>query len=368
MPQQGAYSPNELQWVIEYNGLVLAEVESVNYDFSPNTAPAGAGLGSLKNTYYKPSGPAKGTWSISRSFLQRADGGYLFLDLCAGDKYIVQEAIASGASTYTLSLTNFIGIMEIRLLTSNLILREGVDYTIAYTTGVITFIAALPENAVVRYLSPSRKNQNLLVNGGFEDLLGSVWAASAGGTIARTNTAANVYAETWALAMTPAAQNDGVKHALAVQTYPGRTYRLRFRAKGTAGNTLAATWNDGSSDIAMTPATITLTASWAVYEFTFTATKAAAANIILKNTTSSTFAVFYLDEVALMDDTYTSTNPMDAGLGQPFTFNLIARRIADGYYVKKLIKCAVDSTGFKGATKGNYGESIKGQFLDYQGE
>lgn len=371
--QQGHYSPADIQWFVEHDSMLipLAEIENggVSWDFDPMIEPAGKGLGILKNSYYKMIDAPKGSGKISRAHLDRGDNGMLFVDLAQGDKYIIQEAIAASSATYTVSQnTGFVGIIEIRLTTSNVVLREAVDYTVNYVTGAITFVQSTPEAGVIRYQSTARKNQNLLINGGFEDALGSTWIAVATATIARNT--ANAYVEGNALGVTPTATNDGVQYNVTTNLQPGRTYRLRLKAKAAAAETLVAKWNDGTTDQSMTGGA-TLTTTFATYEFTFTATKAQAANIKILDSKVSP-ALFYIDEVALLDDTSGSSpslgvNPMDAGLAvTPFVFNLVGKRVPDGAIIHRLMKCAVDKTAFKSGNA--YQEAIDFLFLDYIGQ
>lgn len=370
--QQGHFAPADIKWSVEHNGLVLAEVDNggVSWDFDTAIEAGGSGLGLLKNTYYKTIGPPKCTGKISRGHLDRGDNGALFVDLTQGGKLILQEGIAASAATYTVQQnTSMVSILEIRLNTALVVLREGLDYTVNYLTGVITFAIALPEAATIRYLSSARKSQNLLINGGFEDALTNIWTAFATATLARN--AANAFVEGNALAVTPGAQNDGFKYNIETKLQPGRTYRLRLWAKAAAAETLQAFWNDGSSDIALSPATMaTLTANYAAYEATFQATKGKLVNITIKDSKASP-ALFYVDEVALIDDTAglspsLSVNPMDGGFAPgPFTFNLVGRRF-DGTIVHQLQDCAVDKLGFKSGN--TYKEDVSFMALDYIGQ
>ncbi len=363
---QGHYSPADVQWVVEHDGTALAEIQNVAWDYDPSTEAAGAGLGLLKNTYYKTTAAPKGSWKMSRWLLQRSDKGMLFLDLATGSRYVVQEFIASGVSTYTVSLnTALVSIQEIRLNTSLAILREGLDFTVNYLTGVITFAIALPENATIRYLASSRKLASYLVNGGFEDAITNIWIGFATGTVARDT--ANAYVEGNALKITPTATNDGAQYNISLTLQPGRQYRFRFKGKSAGSETISCFWFDGTTDQPMT-GSATLAATYTTYEFTFTPTKAIVPNLKIKDTKAVSPSVFYIDEVALLDDT-TGNNPtlggnvMDAGLAaQPFTFNLIARRVLDGVTAFKLIDCSVSKVGYKSGKE--YGEDISGDFLD----
>jgi hypothetical protein len=371
--QTGHYGPEDIYYQLEHQGLTLVELDpggGISWDFDPAIEPGGAGLGQLKNTYFKVTGPAKGSGKMSRKFLDRADNGYLFLDLAQGDQNVQQESIAAGATTYTVTLnTSLISILEIRGNTTQRVMREGQDYTVNYSTGVITFAAATGEISTIRYLSSAKKAANLLINGGFEDALTNIWTPLGTATIARNS--ANAYVEGNALAVTPGAQNDGFQYIVTTPLLTGRTYRLRFRAKAAAAETLAATWFDGTTDVAMTPASVTLTTSYAVYEFTFISTKNSTNLIKIKDTKVSP-ALFYVDEVQLYDDTSGSgptltTNPMDAGLAvSPFIFNIVGRRTVDGVVAFKLMKCAIDKLSYKSGP--SYSEDISFQFLEFQGQ
>jgi hypothetical protein len=368
--QVGHYANSDLVWYLEHDNTILLEVDSVNYGFDPVMEPGGSGLGYLKNTYYKTTGPTKGTWQIDRKLLTRSDKGMLFLDLLAGTRYMIQEAIASSAVSYTVALnTSFTSILEIRLNTSNLVLAEGIDYTVSWITGTVTFTVALPEAATIKYYSFSRKNKNYLLNGSFEDALGSTWVATGTSVITRNTT--NAYVDSNALQVVPSTTSDGFKYNVPLTLQPGRQYRLRFRAKAASNETLVPTWNDGTTDQSMTAVTgATLSTSYSIAEYVFTATKAAVPNITIKDT-KATPATFYVDEFALLDDTTGNfptlgNNPMDSGLAQPFTFNIVARRVGDGVIVHHFKHCALDSDSVKSGTA--YTESVKGLFLDYDSE
>jgi hypothetical protein len=368
MPQVGHYGPGDLLWYLEHNSTILAEVSDVAWGIDPKIEAGGAGLGLMKNRYFKTTGPASGTWKIDRALLQRTDGGMLFLDLLAGAKVMQQEPIAAAASSYTVILnTALVSIVEVRLNTSLQVLREGLDYTVNYIAGVITFPVATPEAATVRYLASSRRLQQFLINGGFEDALTNIWTPIGTATIARNT--ANAYVEGNALGVTPVAANDGVQYGISMTLEPGRSYRLRLKAKAAAAETLVGKWNDGASDQTMTPASVTLTTAFAAYEFTFTATKATIPNIKILDSKASP-GLFYIDEVQLIEDT-TANNPtvglnaMDNGLAAPFTFNILARRVTDGVMVYKLMQCALTGKlDYKGSSKAAYSESVSGEYLD----
>lgn len=345
MPSQiGHYGPSDVQFLLEHDGTVLAEVADVSWGLDPKVEAGGAGVGDLKNKYYKTMGPTAGSWKMSRALLQRSDKGMLFLDLLTGSSAIQEESAAAAATTYTLSLaTALISILEIRLNVSLVVLREGLDYTANYVTGVITFSVALPEAVTIRYLASTRKLQQLLVNGSFEDALTNIWTIVGTATIARNNVAANVLTGNYALAVTPSATGDGVRYNVSQNLYPGRQYRVRLWAKAAAAETLQLFWNDGTTDQAMSPATLAgLTTTYAAYEATFTPTKSVVPSIAIKDSKAGP-GLFYIDQIQLFDDSTGNNptigdNPMDSGRSQPFTFNIIARRVGDGATIYKLMR------------------------------
>lgn len=369
--QQGHYSGQELLWFMEQYGIQvpLPEITKIKYGFDPKYEPGGKGLGILKNTYAKTVDAPDGTWSIDRAQLARDNSGLLFVDLAAGAKYLHQEGIATAATSYTPSLvTALISIIAIRLNTSNVYLKEGIDFTVNYATGVITFAIALSEAATLFYLSTQKRGAQLLFNGSFEDPLTNIWTAFATATLARDNTAANVLTGSYALKCTPSAASDGFQYNLSQNLQPGRTYRVRAWLKAAAAETIQGFWFDGTTDQAMTPATMaTLTASYAAYEATFTPTKAVVPNLKFKDSKVSP-ALFYVDQIALFDDTaFEAQSPMNAGLGQPFMWNMIGKRVVDSVTVVKLMGCFMDKVEVSGDMK-QYTEAISGKFLDWQGE
>lgn len=370
----GAYGKGELRYEIEHNGVVLAELMSVDFNVKDSVEPAGEGVGILKNYYYKHTAAPKGGGKISRSYFTRGDNGKLFSDLLTGSRLFIQEPLASALATYTVGLTvNLVSILEVRLLTSQVVLREGIDFTVNYVTGVITFAVVTPEVGVIKYLAANRKGSQFIYNSGFEDVLGSTWTAVATATLARNNTAANVFTESWALAVTPSAANDGVQYNVSTNLVPGRNYRLMIRAKAAAAETLQGKWYDGTTLQTMTGGPATLTATYALYEQTFVASKAVIPYLQIIDTKVSP-GLHYIDEVKLIDDTFTAvagpptwaSNPMDAGLAVPFQFNILERRINDGTVVGRLNKCVVDQWSVKSGKL--FSEDVNFQFLEYIGE
>jgi Carbohydrate binding domain len=189
------------------------------------------------------------------------------------------------------------------------------------------------------------------------------------GTIVRDATAANTYSELYGLKVTPAAINDGVQYNLPMYLPQGRTYRLRGRAKGAAAEILSPFWYDGTTDQAMTAVSgATLSTTWTPFEFTFTTTtKSTIANIKIKDSKASP-AVFYLDDLMLIDDTTATNpvygfNPMDHGMAViPFEWNIVARRVVDGVIIYKVMDCTVDKLDIKAGKA--YTEDISFQALD----
>jgi len=371
--QYGHYAKGDLFYQIEHSNVTLLELQDLSYDFALSIEPGGAGIGFLKNTYFKTTGAPKGSGKFVRNRLQRSDYGEAFIDLAAGARVIIQEPIAAAAVSYTVGLfSSLTSIIEIRLIVSQQVLRENVDYTVNYLTGTVSFTTytgstGIPEKAMIRYLAFSRRGQNFILNGGFEDALGSTWAAA--GTSFFSRTPVVPYAENYILNVSPQAVNDGIQYNLPITLEPGRNYILRFRATAAAAETLSCYFNNGTSDIAMT-GTATLTVTWVQYEFTFTATVATVPFIRIKDT-KATPALFQLDEVQLLDATTGNnptlgTSPMDGGLGVPFVFNIIERRMIDGVIVRKLMRCAVDKIGFKAGKE--HMEDVSFIFLDEIGE
>lgn len=372
MPGQiGHYSGGEVLWYIEQygTGVPLLELDKVTFGFDPKNEEGGKGLGVLKNWYVKTVDAPSGTGKINRKMLARADGGQLFMDLLAGAKYVHQEGIATAAVSYTPSLTAaLIAILAIRLNTSGVYLKEGIDYTVNYGTGAITFSIALPEPATLFYISSQKRGQQLLINGSFEDPLTNIWTAFATATLARDIGAANVLTGAYALKVTPGAVSDGFQYAISQNLQPGRTYRVRAWLKAAAAETIQGFWFDGTTDQAMAPATMaTLTTTYAAYEATFTPTKAVVPNLKFKDSKTGPGA-FYVDQIALFDDTASeAASPMNSGLGVPFMWNTIARRLVDSVTVEKLTGCFLDKLDFDGGMK-EYSEAISFRFLDWSGE
>ena len=368
-PQIGHYAPGEIEYLVEHDNTVLLEVDDFNWEFDAGMETGGSGLGKLQNTYHKRVKAPKGSWGISRKALQRADKGQLFLDLLKGSAYIVTDEADAAASSLTLSET-LVSVLQVQERTSGTIWEEGVDFTVNYATSVITFVSTVPAGGVeVKYLTTAAhmKSQNLIQNGQFESAITNIWTAFATGSVARTSTAAQVRTGAYGLAVTPAAQNDGVSYAPNITVIPGRTYRFRAWVKGTANDTIAAYWEDAGGVVEMTAVTPSdhkiVGADWNEFDWTFTPDESTILNVIIKNTLAVPNA-FYLDDVYLGENAPTP-NAMD-GQRLPFQFNVIARRVVDQVNVYKLLGCSIYNLGVKSGAA--YTESIKGEFLDIETE
>src|SRR4030042_1336357 len=99
MTTQGSYAGTELEVVIVQDNLDLVEVSGVDYSIDLSGRPGGSGLGKPTDWYHK-FGVPKGTFSISRRMLAKADQGGAFLSLVAGTAFIQQETIPTASATY----------------------------------------------------------------------------------------------------------------------------------------------------------------------------------------------------------------------------------------------------------------------------
>jgi hypothetical protein len=166
MPQIGHYAPTEVRYFLEHDGNELAEIQSFEFDVDPSIEAAGKGLGFQKNRYYKITDAPKASGKIGRNQMSRADKGQLFMDLVRGSNVIHQDIVAAASTTATLSLVSgFTSIIEVRNTANNLLLREGIDFTVNYTTAVITFPAATSDAMLIKYLVQGRRGLNYLANG-----------------------------------------------------------------------------------------------------------------------------------------------------------------------------------------------------------
>lgn len=361
--QIGSYYPAEIEWLIEHDNTVLLEVESVGWDFDAGMEPGGAGLGRLQNSYHKRTKAPSGSWSIDRKMLSRTDKGQLFLDLLKGSAYILTEYVAAAASTHTPAET-LVSILHVRTRTGGVDWVEGVDYTVAWSTGVITFVSTVPAGGLeVKYLTTTAAltADNLVTNGGFEDAITNTWEAEATGTPSRDD--ANEYVGDYGLKVLAPAQNDGVKHVPDIVVVPGRVYHCRAWVKGTDTETFKAQWTDSGGTSDMTGSMTLSGADWNEFNWTFTPDEETILDIRIINTTAAP-NTFYVDEVYLGENAPT-VNPLD-GQQHAFTFNILARRVVDAVQVMKMKQCAIYADSGKSGAP--YTESISGQFLDYEGE
>ncbi len=368
-PQIGHYAPGEIEYLVEHDGSVLMELDDFSWDLDPGMESGGAGLGDLQNTYHKRVKAPKGTWSINRKALQRADDGQLFMDLLKGSAYIVTDEADAAATTLTTSET-LVSVLQVQERTAGTIWTEGVDFTVNYATSVITFVSTVPAGGIeVKYLTTTApmKSQNLLQNTQFEADITNIWEVVATATVARTSTAAQVRTGTYGLAVTPAAQNDGVAHTPNITVIPGKVYRMRFWVKGTAGKNVLAYWTDSGGETAMTVVSPALGAiagaDWNEFDFTFTPDESTVLAVTIK-TTAAAPDVVYIDDVYLGENAPT-VNVMD-GQRLPFQFNVIARRVVDQVDIYTLKGCALYGLGVKSGTA--YTEALKGEFLDIETE
>lgn len=365
MVQIGSHVGSEVEILVEHDNTVLAELTDVNYELDRKGRPGGAGLGTPKNTYHK-FGVPEGSWGLSRNMLKEDDKGMLFLDLLKGSGYIITEPIANAATTHTTAKT-LVHILEIRLVASDTELDVTDDYTVNYATDTITFNSALTEAAEIKYVSTDMLAENLLENGGFEDVITNIWEAEATGTPSQDS--ANEYVGTYGGKVLAPAQNDGIKYVPDIAVVPNRTYKLRFAVKGTDTETFKAQWTDagGTSDMTVVGSAGTLSgAAWQVWEYTFTPDEATILDIKIINTTAIPHT-FYLDEVYLAEND-PNTSVLD-GANQPFQFNVVWRRKSDGLTIRKLGGCAVyTGSGKSGEGEAAYTEEFGGSFLDFEGE
>ena len=303
--------------------------------------------------------------------LKQADDGDMFLSLLAGAGFLHQEPIAAAATSHTVEFTStLVHVFEVRYVTSNLVLTEGLDYVVNYATGVITFqmSGGLAEASEVIYMSTSYRSPNLILNAEFEESITNLWDGVAGGSIARSTT--SPYLGTYKGLITRAAANDGAEYTTDFTVHSGLEYTVRVAALGTATETMAEQWGkSGPTWTAASPATSALAATWGIHTYTFTPDVSTLIGLRFIVTTSSAnpFSIDYL-YLGLSDPV---VDPMD-GYADPFLFNLVARRRADNAVVAKLRGCCAYTGGFGSGGVGEdpYGEDISGQFLalEYEGE
>lgn len=366
MPQLGSYGRGEIEILVEHDNTVLAEIQDFKYDFDVPKVASGSGLGDLKNKRFKRTGAAKGTWSMSRNMLSNADNGDLLVNLLSGSAHIISEAITISSATYTPSQT-LVSILSIQYNTSLTLLEDGVDYTVNYATGVITFTTATAEAATIMYLSTDADltGDNMVQDGGFESDTTNIWSAVSC-TFARSTT--SPYVGTYKGALTAInAQGDGLQYDPNIAVVPGRTYRFSFYAKAAAADACQVQWTDASGAASMTPVgtAATFSTSWKLHEFTFVPDDATILTIQIQNNAVAPGATLDIDEVWLRENA-PLVNPMDAGKSFGFTFNVVARRVEDGSQVARFIGC--EAFKDSGAAGDIWKEDISGEFLDYEGE
>lgn len=366
LTQVGHFGKGEIEYLLEHDGVVLLELDDVSWDFDAAIAPGGAGLGDLQDRFHKRTGPPKGTWSISRKLLQRAnDKGSLFEDLLCGSAYIVCEWADAAAGTLTTKET-ITSMLQIREVTNGTVWEEGVDFTVNYTTHVITFVSTVPAGGVeVRYLTTtaSLMDGNKIQDAGIESAITNIWSGIATGVASQSSAAK--YIGTYSLLCTVSAQNDGLQYDPNIAVIPGRSYTFRFWAQGTKDETLVVNWTDAGGSVAMTgsPFTFAASATWQECSATFTPDEATILNIQIINSAAGKHN-FYVDELYL-GLTDPTENPLD-GQRLPFEFTIIARHVQDQTNLFKLKKCAIYKLGVKSGEA--YTESFGGNFLEYEGQ
>lgn len=366
MTMQGSYTGAELEVVIVQDALDLVEVSDVDYSIDLKGRPGGSGMGKPANWYHKFGSP-EGSFSISRRMLAKADQGGAFLSLVAGAAFIQQETIASASATYTPTFA-LQSILCIRYVETGLRLIEGLDYTVNWATGVITFTPALVAVANIAYMSDAAgiRGKNLLTNGNMEDDLSNTWNGAGTGVIAQEAGAANVYRGLYSAKCTPSVTNDGLLHITDFAVRPGRVHVLKFRIKGTSADTIECRWEDAAGYTSMGAAAAIGSADFVLKELELTPDDPIVKNVEIRNTTATPHA-FYVDD-AYCAEKSPVLDPVGGDMF-PFVFDIIWRRRSDGVTVRKLKGCAAynmagkSSEGETAAT-----EDISGGFLSYEGE
>jgi hypothetical protein len=362
-----AYGPGDLKYRIMQEGVVLAEVDDMSFSVSTSRQPTGSGLGQLKNTRHKNTAAPTGEWSLSRSMLSAAENGEMFLKILMGSAGVVYEQVADASDTHTCGEVP-VEVLEVRLLTSNVVLEPNRDYYVNYSTGVITFEATTSEAARVAYITEQRDwyGQNLAIGGKMDMNITGVWVGEATGVAERDGD--NAYLGDYGLLVDVSAQNDGVRYSIPIKVQTGRTYRIRFRAKGTADDTIEVEVEEAGTDNAATAETGSdeLNAEWTMHEFYYTATEAEFESIVITNSTAAP-GDFYID-MFMVSEYQPAYNVMDAGNNQVRSFDVWAYTVWDGTVVAKILNCAVYDDDYSSGDK--YSESVSGQFLDWllQGE
>lgn len=365
MSQLGSYGKGELQFLLEHKGVILAEILDFKYDIDIPKIATGSGLGDLHNKRFKRTGAPKGTWSMSRNMLSKAEGGEDFLNLMSGSETVIQEAIATSSASYTPGQT-LVSILEIKGA-SGAIYEEGTDFTVNYLTGVITFTVTTTEASTIKYLSTDTMwlAPNLIQNGGFEVEDTGVWLAI---SCTLTRSATTPYVGLYKAALTAInAANDGLQYLPDTTVVPNRVYHFSFWAKAAAADDCVCTWTDSVGATSMTPVgtAATFSTGWKLHEFTFTPDEASILSIQITNTTVAPGATLDIDQVRLAENA-PSVSAMAGGSSYGFSFNVKIRRKDDGVVVTRLIGCELFKGGF--ASGDTYKEDISGEFVDIEGE
>lgn len=362
--QIGHYGPGDLEYLLAHDNTVLEELEDFNWADTQPKAPGGSGLGRLKNKYHKVTGPPEGTFSIVRKMLSYADKGTLFDKMLAGSGMIITEFIATASATHDPAET-LVSILEIKLITSGTILAETDDYTVNWATGLITFNAALTENAEIQYISTDKDwiGQNLLQNSGIEDAITNIWSAIATATVARSNAAE--YVGTYGLLIVINAANDGGQYDPNIHVYPDREYRLTAMMQGvTVADDCSAHWEDAGGVVQMTAvgtADVLALGVFKLHEWTFTPDEATILSLRILNDDVAAASNIYVDEIYLREND-PRYDVMMSGRNRGYQFEIWARRVLDGVVVAKFRKCEVYDSGK--ASGEAYTESVNGQFLE----
>jgi hypothetical protein len=358
------YGPGDIEYYIAHDDTILAQISDFSDTVTQPKAPTGTGLGSLKNVRHKRTGPPEGTFSMTRAALKATEKGELFMRLLLGANIIITEFIASASTTHTPGQT-MTDILEIRTKTTSTQLLETTDYTVNWTTGVITFNTALTEDAEIKYASDDSDwlGRNLMQNTGMEDVITNIWSGEGTGTVTRDTT--SVYVGTYGLNVTVGAQNDGAQYDPNIPVKAGRTYRLTAWVYGvSAADDFGASWTDAGGTVAMTPvgtANVLANASWKLHEFTFTPDENTILEVLLLNTDAAASSNFYVDEIYLREND-PKLDVMDAGLNCGFQFQVIARRVKDQAIIVRWTGCEVYDDGLASGDP-TYTEPINGQFL-----
>lgn len=357
--QIGSFYVGEIYYKIYHSGLLLTETQSFTWEYAIDKHAGGSGLGYLHNGYFKRHNAAIGKFSIDKNQLSADDGGDVFLRLLAGAGIMVSERIEPNASTHTTQHT-LISMLEMR---ENVTGARIEDYSINHATNTITIFSPRTVAITLRYLSDDDDllGWNLLNNGGFEGELSWLWEKHGSSSIARISAIESVYTDLFGLAVTPVAQNDGVKYSDPIPVSNNQVYRFSFWCKGTADDTIRVQWTDGSGQTVMTPVSDagTISGSWKLHEFTFAPDEIEITDIRIENTTASPSA-FYLDEVMLRLN-IPVVDVMKAGNALGFLFDVVGYNSNDDTPIIRIKRCEVYDMSKQSGN--SYSEKINGQFL-----